>query len=331
MNFAARIRNLPARPFMLMIMSAILASCGGASGPTAAEQTAVIESQTTTAFSAQVQQTTTAANACITDAQDYGAEMKPITLEWDDALKLATQTSRGQLADQIAALQAIKRKADAITVPECAVIAHEHLVKSMNASIDSLLDFMSQKDELLVAAKIEEATNEMAAYKSELEIATSAPLATAVPPGTPVPTRVVVAIPDDALPGILWTEGDLEGMTVKPIDAIANPFKGGVTSYAYRVFDKGSSVGVLTVTAFNTPADALAAVQKETTGAGKGVTMSRAPGQGDLAFSTAGRSPEMTIMARCSVAVRIELPGEAKDHAVFIRKVDDRITAICLP
>lgn len=161
------------RPILLTLF--LLASCGG---PTPEQQAATA---TTQSFEA----TTTAANTCREAAVSYGKEMDPIYKEWDDQVKLADQTGRGQLAPQIQALQTIKRKADAVTVPECAKVAHNHIIIGMNDMIDGFLAFMSQKPEADVSAKIKSGTNHFNQYELELAKATIAP--TPAPAATSTP------------------------------------------------------------------------------------------------------------------------------------------------
>lgn len=300
-----------------------LAACGGESattGPAPAEQT-------TTAAAMQAQQTTTAVDACVDSAQTYSADMKPIVQEWDDAIKLAGQTGRGQLANQVASLQTIKRKADAVTVPDCAAIAHEYLVSSMNASIDGFLAFLGQKDEALVTVFFTAATTTMRSYNEELALATS--------DDRPQPTVVVTIsdIPDDQLPGVLWIDGDLGPMTDEPQKPIAKPFAGGLASAAYILSRSGKPLGKITITSFDTAQQALDAVVIEKTAYSSNLataTFPRVKDLGDLAYGTIGQEQELFLLARCRVAVRIELPREyGTEIAKFARKIDDRAKAIC--
>ena len=161
------------RPVLLALF--LLASCGG---PTPEQQAA-------TATTQSLEATTTAANTCREAAVSYGKEMDPIYQEWDDQLKLTEQTGRGQLAPQIQSLQAIKRKADAVTVPECAKVAHGHIVIGMNDTIDGFLAFMSQQPQTEVSAKIKSGSNHFNQYRLELDKATVAPTAAPVPTATP--------------------------------------------------------------------------------------------------------------------------------------------------
>lgn len=128
--------------------------------------------------------TQTAVADCRSAAVAYQDEAEPIVSEWDDAMKLVEQTPRMQLAEQINNLQEIKRKADAVKVPECAKDAHPHLIASMEASIDGLIAFMGQKSDATVYKHIETASDEMSLYELELVKATR-----------PVPTETPVTTP----------------------------------------------------------------------------------------------------------------------------------------
>lgn len=141
------------------ILALILIGCGGASTE---QLTATAETQ-----SLNTEQTTTA--TCLAEAKVYADAIKSVAQEWDDATKLAGQTGRGQLAPQVANLQEIKRKADAVAVPTCAAVAHEYLVDSMNANIDGFLAFMSQKPDDEVSEHFKDADTAMSAFKFELQ------------------------------------------------------------------------------------------------------------------------------------------------------------------
>lgn len=140
-------------------LALILVGCGG---PSAEHLTATAETQTL-----QTEQTATA--TCLAEAKVYADAVEPIATEWDDAMKLAGQTGRGQLAPQIASLQEIKRKADDLSVPTCAAVAHDYLVDSMNANIDGFLAFMSQKPDDEVSEHFKDADTAMSAFKFELQ------------------------------------------------------------------------------------------------------------------------------------------------------------------
>lgn len=160
---------------LILIGLLILTGCGG---PTPEQQAA-------TATTQSLEATTQAAADCRALAVAYGKEMDPIFKEWDDQAKLADQTGRGQLAPQIASLQTIKRKADAVTPPDCAKVAHGHMIIGMNEIIDAFLAFMAQKPEADYSPKFKSGLNHFNQYQLELTKATTAP--TAVPAPTQQP------------------------------------------------------------------------------------------------------------------------------------------------
>jgi type II secretory pathway pseudopilin PulG len=88
---------------------------------------------------------------------------------WDDAVKLASTTSRISLPVQVAALQDIRRDASALTVPPCMDEAKVHLVNSMQATIDAFMAFMANEDKLgdvFAKEKFDEAKADFAEFES---------------------------------------------------------------------------------------------------------------------------------------------------------------------
>lgn len=145
--------------FMVAI---VLAGCGTPSA----------EDLTATSVAATVQ----AATDCRVAAVAYGDEMTPIFKEWDDQQKLAGQTGRAQLASQIQELQAIKRKADAVKVPDCAKEAHGFLISGMDDTIDGFLGFMGQADKSTYENDFKNGQASFTKYEVALKRATTPPM-----------------------------------------------------------------------------------------------------------------------------------------------------------
>jgi hypothetical protein len=64
-------------------------------------------------------------------------------LEWSDAVQVASSTGRIALSAPIATLQRIRRETMAREVPECAIVAKDMLVHSMEGTVQGFLRFAS--------------------------------------------------------------------------------------------------------------------------------------------------------------------------------------------
>lgn len=104
------------------------------------------------------------APTCAEQAGPQLKELQAIAVEWDDAYKLASQTPRASLSGQIASLQAIRRKAQDLAMPECASSAKTALVDSMDNSINGFIAFLGQKPESEVNALFTRANERMKAF-----------------------------------------------------------------------------------------------------------------------------------------------------------------------
>jgi hypothetical protein len=99
--------------------------------------------------------TSTPQSCLIAEKAFYDDLLKLIT-EWGDADKLASSTSRIALSPQVANLQAIKRKVDALKPPPCMELAHIALVSLMDKTINGYLGFMAMKTDAELKPLIEE-------------------------------------------------------------------------------------------------------------------------------------------------------------------------------
>jgi hypothetical protein len=107
-----------------------------------------------------------ACDAPQTGCADYAGAIQPLAREWDDANKVANATPRSALAQQIANLQAVRRKVQDIPTPACGIELQAHLVKAMDATIDGYVAFLGQKGDPTVKAFFDTARTEMDAYQA---------------------------------------------------------------------------------------------------------------------------------------------------------------------
>jgi len=92
-----------------------------------------------------------------------------LVARWVDAVKVAGTTSRIALGPQVAALQAIKREAEQLTVPPCLDQGKADLVQAMTATVDGFLTFMRNElniGQQLSKADFEASARHMESYKS---------------------------------------------------------------------------------------------------------------------------------------------------------------------
>jgi len=80
--------------------------------------------------------------------QDCKKQLQDITQKWNDAVKIASSTSRIALSQPVAKLQEIRREAEMIEVPGRMKDCYGHLLKHMYLTIESFLSFMQNKESL---------------------------------------------------------------------------------------------------------------------------------------------------------------------------------------
>jgi hypothetical protein len=86
---------------------------------------------------------------------------------------------------------------------------------------------------------------------------------------------------------------------------------------------------------FNTPQQARDAVEIEHTAyvsKNSGVQFPKITDVGDVTYATIGESPELIVIARCTIAVRTELKAKFSGKGFDLANaINDRATAICMP
>ncbi len=87
--------------------------------------------------------------------------------QFDDESALAANVARSQLAAHIATLQGIRRQAQALDVPGCAGQLRQLALTHMNTVVDTMLAFLSQGDQAVVAQGIQTGRTQRDAYVEE--------------------------------------------------------------------------------------------------------------------------------------------------------------------
>lgn len=98
-----------------------------------------------------------------------GDEIQGLMAEYEDALDIASSTSRISLSGPVAELQDIKRQTEAVEVPACLVPAHRFTIASMEKSIEAFISFMGQASDSEVNSSIMASAGFMEQAVAELE------------------------------------------------------------------------------------------------------------------------------------------------------------------
>ena len=94
---------------------------------------------------------------CIYQAQDFVAKANKIFPQWDDAMTIASRTSRIVLPAQVSKLQGLRRALQALDAPECAREAQKATDRYMEEVIAGYLAFLDEKTEYEVRSHMETA------------------------------------------------------------------------------------------------------------------------------------------------------------------------------
>ena len=79
-------------------------------------------------------------------SEEYIELTQPLLEEWDDQVKIANNTSRIALPDQISELQSIARDFNRLELKDCYIPVQDRTVKYMDEIIDAFIAFMSQEE-----------------------------------------------------------------------------------------------------------------------------------------------------------------------------------------
>lgn len=116
------------------------------------------------------------------EVTQYADAIRSVSREFADTYTVAANAPRMSLAPVIQDLQAIRRKAEDLAVPECAAPARDALVAYMNVAIEAFTAFMSQKSDRHVATVFDRANALLDTYTIEV-----GKLIGATPAPTPTP------------------------------------------------------------------------------------------------------------------------------------------------
>ncbi len=120
--------------------------------------------------------------------QAYSEGVRDVARRFDDAVELAQSTPRVSLAPIVSDLQAIRRDAEDIEVPDCAADAQDALIAYMDSTIDGFRAFLASEADASVNAYFDAASRHFNDYQERLDTVMGVPSATPRPTSTPGPT-----------------------------------------------------------------------------------------------------------------------------------------------
>lgn len=148
-------KKVPFRVYLLIIILALSGvSCTAAAEPTSTPTNTPIPTYTPAP-------TRTPTPVPVICGDLYDEVVDPITRRWDDATDIAFGTSRINLAGPIGTLQEVRRDAEDLDVPECAIGTHELLIEAMQGYIDGFLAFMADDPESTVDRIFNQASDDL--------------------------------------------------------------------------------------------------------------------------------------------------------------------------
>ena len=103
------------------------------------------------------------------DIRAYLKAVREVSSRFDDAVTLASSTSRIALSPVISEMQTARREAQAAEVPPCTVKAQTALVAYMDATIGAFVLFIGDASDAEVTSAINEAVRLMDAYVAEMQ------------------------------------------------------------------------------------------------------------------------------------------------------------------
>lgn len=103
-----------------------------------------------------------------TEIKKYIDSIDDVSRRFDDALQLALSTSRISLSPVVADLQTIRRDAEDLEVPECAIDAKGWLILYIDTTIEAFLNFMAQEPDSQVQSKFKLASQYLLSYQEAL-------------------------------------------------------------------------------------------------------------------------------------------------------------------
>lgn len=106
--------------------------------------------------------------SCRSQASDYMSKASVLSQEFSDALTLAEQSPRVALPAQIATMQDIHRRLEALDVPDCAKEVKRHQSFAMVEAITAYTLFLGQQDQAMVQDHLNRATIEVRAASTAI-------------------------------------------------------------------------------------------------------------------------------------------------------------------
>lgn len=284
----------------------VLAACGGA------EPTAPVASNPTPQ--------PTATPDCKTTATTYKSAVSNLLIEWDDSVKLADKTARINLTPQIESLQAIRRRFNEIARPDCADVAHQHLMTSLESTIDGYLAFLADESTSTTMEYFSTSAYEMKLYENAIDSAIA---------GVPFVEPTPAGINPLKLEAILWQQEDITDYKIATEASSLVSKIEGQTAFAGQVFYKdGDTVGQTSIHLFPSHADAVKALE-DMAEKSDGTKMAMITDMGDPAYllpNSASKYDDKIGLVRCNALIKVAFDSIADVSVLdYIQVIESRI------
>jgi len=99
----------------------------------------------------------------------YLAQVEPVMRQWESLVTLAKSQTGPSLAQTVAQLEAVQRRANAMSVPASAASAQGHLLTAMTSTIDALKSSADVLEDPNKSAALERADELYADFQTELQ------------------------------------------------------------------------------------------------------------------------------------------------------------------
>jgi hypothetical protein len=119
--------------------------------------------------------TTLGIDTCAQKSKQYISELQSLIIEWDDANKIASSTSRIALSGPVSELQSIKHQISNLDHPECAADVHNTAITYMEATINGYLSFMADENENTTKSYFNLANDNLDEFSQALQKLNSTP------------------------------------------------------------------------------------------------------------------------------------------------------------
>jgi hypothetical protein len=110
-----------------------------------------------------------ASAACRERAEPFVAQIDPLVAEWEGARRVAGRAAFADLPAQVAALEGLRSRAEALAPPACAAAAHASLLQTMDLVIEAYRGFAIERPEEPLRGLLAAADTSYATFQQQLD------------------------------------------------------------------------------------------------------------------------------------------------------------------